>query len=145
MKLRRAAPLDIARIAAIEAAAFPDPWSLVMLQDAYENPAVTAWVADVGGELAGYLFYMACGDEGELLNVAVAPTHQRRGIGGALVQTMCAYARGIGAQQVFLEVRRSNVSAQQLYERYGFTKVGVRPRYYRTPPEDALVWRWVVK
>jgi len=42
---------------------------------------------------------------------------------------------------VFLEVRASNLAARKLYERVGFIEAGSRPRYYRDPAEDAVVYR----
>ena len=48
----------------------------------------------------------------------------------------------LGARRAMLEVRRSNVVAQQLYERFGFSVAGVRRDYYTHPEEDALIlWR----
>jgi ribosomal-protein-alanine N-acetyltransferase len=47
-----------------------------------------------------------------------------------------------GVKRATLEVRRSNVPAQKLYERLGFVQAGVRPDYYTQPAEDALIlWR----
>jgi [ribosomal protein S18]-alanine N-acetyltransferase len=48
----------------------------------------------------------------------------------------------MGARRATLEVRRSNEAARHLYERFGFSVVGVRHGYYSNPVEDALVlWR----
>jgi ribosomal-protein-alanine N-acetyltransferase len=48
----------------------------------------------------------------------------------------------LGARQATLEVRRSNLAARRLYERFGFELMGLRPRYYARPDEDALVlWK----
>jgi ribosomal-protein-alanine N-acetyltransferase len=50
-----------------------------------------------------------------------------------------ALSADIGAAVVTLEVRLSNVAARQLYQRFGFRPVGVRPRYYSDNGEDALI------
>jgi ribosomal-protein-alanine N-acetyltransferase len=47
--------------------------------------------------------------------------------------------QNMGAVHVILEVRPSNVSARELYEKFGFTLLGIRKEYYQSPPEDALV------
>ncbi|HEY6075019.1 MAG TPA: ribosomal protein S18-alanine N-acetyltransferase, partial [Anaerolineales bacterium] len=76
---------------------------------------------------------------GEVLNLAVAPDSRRRGVARALLRAGLARLRKRRVQEVFLEVRESNQSAQALYLSYGFRPVGQRTAYYRNPKEDALV------
>ena len=78
---------------------------------------------------------------GEILNLAVAPEFRRRGIGGTLLEEGLVAFHDRGAQEVFLEVRESNHSAQALYLARGFRPVGQRAAYYRNPRENALVLR----
>ncbi|MGH7544736.1 MAG: ribosomal protein S18-alanine N-acetyltransferase, partial [Gemmatimonadota bacterium] len=85
------------------------------------------------------LWYAA--DEAELGNLAVSPTDRRRGLGARLLDGTIECARARGARRLFLEVRRSNVAAERLYRSRDFQAVGVRPRYYHRPVEDALVLR----
>jgi ribosomal-protein-alanine N-acetyltransferase len=73
------------------------------------------------------------------LNLAVSPEFRRQGIGRALLRAGLAYFRKRRVEEVFLEVRESNLSAQALYLSYGFRPVGQRSAYYRNPKEDALV------
>jgi ribosomal protein S18 acetylase RimI-like enzyme len=79
--------------------------------------------------------------ECELEFVFVSPAARGQGIGGMLVQTVFAWARDLGAEEVWLEVRESNLGASRLYQRCGFTIVGRRPGYYADPPEDAVLMR----
>ena len=76
-----------------------------------------------------------------VLNLAVAPEFRRRGIGGALLDAGLSALQRRRVEEVFLEVRESNHSAQALYLAYGFRAVGQRAAYYRNPREDALVLR----
>ncbi|HET7041544.1 MAG TPA: ribosomal protein S18-alanine N-acetyltransferase, partial [Gemmatimonadales bacterium] len=100
------------------------------------------WVAEAGdGTLAGYTFCREIAGEAELLNLAVAPTARREGIGGRLLAAALAWADGRGARETFLEVRASNQAAIALYERVGFRAVGRRPDYYQHPAEDAILYR----
>jgi ribosomal-protein-alanine N-acetyltransferase len=69
----------------------------------------------------------------------VEPEQRRRGVGGTLIRTCMAWAAGAGASMVRLEVRASNVAALGLYQRLGFSAVGVRRAYYSAPVEDALL------
>lgn len=78
-------------------------------------------------------------EEAEILTLAVAPEHRRRGVGGALLQAFLEGRRG----RVFLEVRPSNAAARQLYQRFGFTETGRRASYYQSPSEDAIVLEFV--
>jgi [ribosomal protein S18]-alanine N-acetyltransferase len=66
---------------------------------------------------------------------------RRRGIGTALVRRMLEDFQRRGVVSAFLEVRESNLPAQQLYESFGFTAVGRRAHYYHRPMEDAVVLR----
>jgi len=75
--------------------------------------------------------------EAEILNLAVAPECRRRGVATRLMQDCLARLPGT----FFLEVRASNQAARSLYLRLGFAPVGLRPRYYDNPVEDAVVMR----
>ncbi|MCX7623559.1 MAG: GNAT family N-acetyltransferase [Thermomicrobium sp.] len=71
--------------------------------------------------------------------MAVAPEHRRLGLGEVLFLTLISEAIRRGAEFVTLEVRVSNMAAQALYAKYGFTRRGVRPRYYSDNQEDAYI------
>jgi len=77
-----------------------------------------------------------------LLNITVAPAHQKQGWARVLLDALALWARGQGAQWLWLEVRVSNERALQVYQTHGFRRVGERKRYYPTPAgqrEDAVV------
>ena len=98
-------------------------------------------VAEHEGSVIGYVIAHHALDEAEILNLGVAPTRQRQGLGRALVVAMLAQLRELGVRVVFLEVRESNAVAHHLYGALGFTQVGRRRDYYRLPTEDAVVLR----
>jgi ribosomal-protein-alanine N-acetyltransferase len=127
-------------IQAIERAVFSDPWSARDFRDCVAS-GMPFLVAETADGLAGYVVAREAADEGEILNLAVAPAWHHRGVGRALVARVLATLVGRGATQVFLEVRASNVAARALYEGAGFREVGRRTRYYRRPVEDAVVLR----
>ena len=99
----------------------------------------SAWTAEIDGRVAGMLIARAAGDEFEILNLAVAGSFRRRGIGTSLVSAALEHARSSGAIQSYLEVRASNTAALALYARLGFGTLGRRPNYYRHPEEDAVL------
>jgi len=93
-------------------------------------------VADTGSGLAGFILFRQVADtEFEILNVAVRPEFRGRGIGRELLQAQLTRCKG----HWFLEVRRSNSAARNLYKRLGFHEVGERPNYYSNPSESAIV------
>ncbi len=95
----------------------------------------------MGGDIAGYLIAREAGGSGEILNLAVDPGRRRGGIGRILLDAGLATLRRRGAEEIFLEVRESNLAAQALYLGAGFRPVGQRAGYYRNPLEDGLVLR----
>jgi ribosomal-protein-alanine N-acetyltransferase len=125
---------------AIERAVFGDPWSERDFHDTVAS-RVPFFVAVVDGEIAGYVVAHYAADEGEILNLAVAPHARRRGLGRALAERALAALAAHDVRQVYLEVRASNAAARTLYEGLGFAKVGQRAKYYRQPTEDAVVLR----
>jgi ribosomal-protein-alanine N-acetyltransferase len=119
---------------------FSDPWSTQDFRDCVSFALFL--IAEEGEErVAGYVVALEAADEGEILNLAVAPAGRRRGLGRALVEEMLGALRLRGVRQVYLEVRESNASARALYASRGFTEVGRRKAYYRRPVEDAIVLR----
>lgn len=96
---------------------------------------------DERGGVTGYVVAHFGADEGEILNLAVAPAERRRGTGRALVERVMVALREAGVRSVFLEVREANTAARRLYESVGFKPVGLRPNYYRRPTEAAVVLR----
>jgi ribosomal-protein-alanine N-acetyltransferase len=140
-RIRRGTSADAPALAAIERRAFPDPWS----ESSFREALAAAWsfglVAEIDKVIVGYLIAREAGGSGEILNLAVDPPQRRGGIARALLQSGLAALRRRGADEVFLEVRESNLAAQALYLSAGFRPVGQRAGYYRNPLEDALVLR----
>ena len=133
----------MAQVAPIERAVFSDPWSERDLNDCVQT-GVPFLVAVQNGAIIGYVIAHHALDEAEILNLGVAPTRQREGVGHALVQEVLARLRRLGVATVFLEVRESNAAARRLYAALGFAHVGRRRDYYRLPAEDAVVLRALI-
>ena len=134
---------DLRAVFRIAEASFPIPWPLEELRKELSRPFSVLRVLRPGPGLsiAGFLNYWRIDSELQIMNVAVAPDHRRRGYGHALLGDMIEGGRAHGAQAIVLEVRRSNMAAIRLYECHGFQSVGVRPRYYSDNGEDALLMR----
>ena len=100
-------------------------------------------VVERAGELIGHAVMSVAAGECHLLNLCVAPSWQRRGLGGILLEHVVRLALAHGCESIFLEVRPSNRDAIRLYQRSGFTVIGKRPGYYSNGDgrEDAIVMR----
>ncbi|HLY40383.1 MAG TPA: ribosomal protein S18-alanine N-acetyltransferase [Terracidiphilus sp.] len=93
------------------------------------------------GKVVGFAVAALTPPESELESIAVASAFQRRGVARQLFQRMANALRREMVDEVVLEVRVSNHSAQTVYRSLGFAEVGLRSDYYSDPVEDALVMR----
>lgn len=142
--IRKMRSADLQRVMQIELATFTMPWSESTFRGLLRRSDSDLFVAEVRGVVAGYTVFWAVTDQGELGNVAVAEEYRGRGIGRKLVEAVLARAGDRGVREVFLEVRKSNACAQNLYKTFGFFEVGKRKNYYLQPVEDALVMKIVL-
>lgn len=127
-------------LSALEKICFSDPWSENAFRTELMNPRSRFVVAQNGqGLVLGYLGLHYVLDEGYIANIAVDPLFRRQGIAGTLLQDVRSFAREQALSFLTLEVRKSNQAAQHLYEKHGFSPVGVRKNYYEHPTEDALL------
>jgi ribosomal-protein-alanine N-acetyltransferase len=139
-RIRSLAYSDLPQVIAIERRSFPTPWSLAMFVLELSKPSGVCLAALEAQTLAGYLVCSRYDQVWHLMNIAVDPSHRRRGLAMRLLEAMLERA-GPDASYT-LEVRTSNAPAIALYERYGFRAAGTRPRYYQDTGEDALImWR----
>ena len=132
---------DVRAIAELEKMCFSDPWSEKSIASEVVNPLSYWLVAEVDGEIAGYVGSQSVLDAADMMNLAVSPVYRRQGIGQALVNSLVEYLQGNGIIALFLEVRVSNAQAIALYQKMGFIQIGRRPKYYNNPREDALILR----
>lgn len=128
-------------VMALETEVYPFPWSHGNFVDSIAAGHLV-WMLESDGRLIGYCVAMPGFEEMHLLNITIAPAQQRRGHGRRLLADLVTCCAERHARQLWLEVRVSNVGAQQAYRRLGFTPVGMRRNYYpaaRGAREDAIV------
>ena len=106
------------------------PWSEAMFWADLADEERRMFAALDDDQLDGYADLALSAGEAEVLNLAVRTSHQRRGIGAALLAVMLEAAADTEAKRVLLEVRVGNDAAISLYEHNGFQVVGRRPNYY---------------
>ena len=146
-RLEPMTPAWLPAVVQLEQSAYAYPWSernfLESLQAGYQAQLLIAGrPREIS--LLGYFVAMKGVDEVHLLNITVAPAHQRQGCSRVMLDALGVWARWQGAQWLWLEVRVSNARARAVYESHGFRAVGTRRGYYpatQAAPvrEDALV------
>ena len=134
-KIVKATIDDVADIKKIEDECFSVPWSEKSIEESLKNPCSHFYLAKAGNETAGYIGIQIFSGEGYVTNVATLHAFRKQGIAQALVE------RALENEMEFLalEVRESNIPAISLYKKLGFIEVGVRPKFYREPTENALL------
>ena len=132
---------DVPAVALIEKECFSEPWSAQGFLDGMDNSAVFLVAEDVD-KIVGYIGMYVMVPEGEITNVAVAKEARGVGTGEALVEAMQQWAEEHGVERIVLEVRVTNDPAIHVYEKRGFTTIGVRKNFYRLPTEDAGIMEW---
>jgi ribosomal-protein-alanine N-acetyltransferase len=137
---------DLDALLAIENQCYSHPWTRGNFIDSmamgYAIPLL--WVDE---QLVGYFVAMQGVDEVHLLNITVNPKFQHQGWAKVLLDQLCNWATSVRAGTIWLEVRKSNERAQQVYLRFGFQSAGLRKRYYpvsHIEREDAVVMSYLL-
>ena len=133
---------DLDAIEAIEMRAYPTPWSRSMFASELAKPTSICLGAFEGEQLVGYMINSRYVDAWHVMNVAIDPDRQRRGVATALIQRLFELTDDDERRGYTLEVRVSNEGAIRLYRSLGFEPRGIRRGYYTDNREDALImWR----
>ncbi len=143
IEIIKAGSEHIDEIMVIENLSFKIPWSRQSIVDEVTGNTFAYYLcARIDGRIAGYAGMWQVCDEGHITNVAVHPEFRQSGIGSALLENLISHARNSGIGSMTLEVRKSNLPAQNLYRKFKFVEGGFRKAYYADNNEDALImWR----
>lgn len=125
-------PDDIPAVVEIEKLCFkfPKP-ETIFREDEHKYLAAK----DDNGRIAGYIGVEKVLDEVHIINMAVHPDFRGQGVGKRLMQHVLS-----DEDVFFLEVRVSNETAKNIYQKYGFKVINIRKAYY-SDGEDAFVMR----
>ena len=136
--LRRMTLSDVPAVHRLEEAIFSMPWSEKdFVYEMTENKVARYLVIEEAGEIIAFAGAHIILDQAHVTNIAVRQDCRGRGLGRMITRALMQYASNLGAEYLTLEVRQSNVTAQNLYKSLGFVKVNVRKRYYEDTGEDA--------
>lgn len=137
--IRKAAAEDVRRIAEIEKASIPQPWSEAAFAEALTQENAVTLVAETDGKIAGFITGVFLFDNADIYSVATDEKYRKKGIGAGLLQAFFG-AVPTEVEAVGLEVRESNSAAISLYEKCGFERVGLRRNFYEQPRENAVLY-----
>ena len=137
---------DLDEVLAIERASFITPWTRLMFLSEFEKNGIShIYVARSKGiknrTILGYIVLWHLGEEAQIANIATHPGYLRKGIGEKILKFSLQKIKEMGAIEVFLEVRVSNIAARDLYGKSGFKNFGIRKKYYADTGEDAILMK----
>ena len=134
---------DIDNVLKVEQDCFSIPWSKdSFVRELVENKVALYLVAKIENIAVGYIGVWRIQNEGHITNVAVHSDYRGNGIASKLVSELLSLCEKEGIDAFTLEVRKSNLVAQNLYKKFQFAECGVRPKYYQDTKEDAIImWR----
>jgi [ribosomal protein S18]-alanine N-acetyltransferase len=122
---------------------FLTPWTRDSIEKELENRLARYVVAIKDDVVIGYGGIWFILDEGHITNIAIHPEYRGVGAGDMIVEALIEVCKLEGIASMTLEVRRSNVVAQNLYKKHGFIVEGVRKNYYADTHEDGVImWKY---
>lgn len=138
--IRKMTEADVPAVAELDQISFSLPWPERSFRfEVTGNPASRCWVAEVDGRIVGMIVAWLFVDEVHIATIATHPDFRRRGIAQKLLTHALRYTADEGAVTSFLEVRESNLAAQEMYRKFGYENTGRRKRYYKDNDEDAIL------
>lgn len=136
--IRKATKEDLKAIKEIEDESFPNPFKEKdLLYEIEENPVSEFDVLVVDDEIVAYLDYWITFDSATIDKIAVKKNKRNRGFAGFLLKNAIENLKNQNVEFFTLEVRKSNLPALNLYQKYGFQKVTIKEKYYEDG-EDAI-------
>lgn len=143
IEIREMAIEDIDGVLEVEKKSFTTPWSRESFKmEVEKNKLARYMVARVNDKVVGYGGFWLIIGEAHITNIAVDTDYRGKGIGNLLLKSLILLAGTLDCNSMTLEVRESNIVAQNLYKKYGFLPAGVRKNYYSDVGEDAIImWK----
>lgn len=142
VEIRRMGFDDLEGVFEVEKTAFPIPWPISSFEEELKNILATYFVAEKNNKIVGYIGLWFVMDECHITNVAVHSEFRQQKIASKLVSKMLEMCKEHLSTYVTLEVRKSNIPAQNLYKKFGFNEEARRKDYYKNPDntrEDAII------
>lgn len=127
------------QVAQLEKECFSDAWSATQLMETCYSSSYIFFVALIGNKVAGYVIANNVAGDLYIERVATSKEIRGKGVAGGLLNALLNRAKNSSVNFATLEVRKSNIPAIMLYEKFGFNPVGERPDFYSNPKENAII------
>ena len=134
---------DLEKISSILTTDFDDFWNYNILKQELCNTTSKYIVAKYNDEIIGFAGIIVVLDEADISNIVVKKNYRNKKIGSLLLANLINLALENGVKSLFLEVKESNFPAIHLYEKFGFSRFGLRKNYYNNT-ENAVLMRYDV-
>lgn len=136
-------PEHIDAVMIIDRESFTTSWTKeIFMKEIAENKFAHYFIVQLADEIIGYAGMWIVNDDAQVTNIAISPEHRGKKIGEKLFYFVFQHAIRTGVKQLSLEVRASNIIAQNMYQKFGLVPGGIRKKYYTDDQEDAIVM-WV--
>lgn len=131
----------------IENLSFKTPWKKEdFVAELTRNICARYKVLIIDNRVVSYGGMWVLLDEAHITNIAVHPEYRGIGLGNVIVEQLIKEANKNNISSMTLEVRMNNISAINLYKKYGFIEEAVRKNYYQDTGEDAIImWKYDMK
>ena len=130
---------DIDGVVEVENMSFVTPWSKESFENELKNKLAVYVVAKDNGKVVAYGGVWLIIDEGHVTNIAVHTQYRGKEIGGLILDKLIRLCKQKNMTSMTLEVRESNEAAKNLYKKFNFKEIGIRPKYYSDNKEDAMI------
>lgn len=125
----------------LEKTCIHDGWSAESFKsEALKDNGIVIYIQEDNGTVSALLTAYTAIGEADITNVAVLPEYRRKGYATALISEFEKIIPQ-DTEDIFLEVRESNINAINLYIKSGFEKISVRKRFYSNPTENAIIMK----
>lgn len=131
---------DAFSIAKLEKECFSDPWpEEIFLHELRENMSAKYIVVEKNDEIIGYGGIWFVSKSGYITNIAVSKKNRNKGVGTKILDVLTEECLKLDMELIILEVRESNIVAQELYGKLGFVSIDIKEKYYTDNNEDAII------
>lgn len=123
---------------------FAIPWTLDSITNELNNPLAKYIIAEdlETNEIIGFVGVWIVAGEGDITNIAVNPKYRKHGVASNLLLNLLDICKSLNCNDITLEVRESNIPAQNLYKKFDFKEEGIRKGYYSDNGENAIImWK----
>lgn len=130
---------DLEGVYEVSSLSLKETWSLNSIEKELNNKLATYIVCLEDSKVLGFAGSWLIASEGQITNIAVHPNSRGKGIGKYLMEKLIFVLKNKGCTDITLEVRKSNIIAQNLYKSLGFKEEGIRKNFYEDNKEDAII------